>query len=1101
MRYLFSLVMVAVLAINTNAQKTEIPDALMLRLPDVSADEITFVYAEDVWVVPIAGGIARRITSTPGQETFPKFSPDGKTIAFTANYDGNSDVYTISHQGFDLQRLTYHPGMDMVVDWKSDGSGILFASRRKSPSNRFNQFYTVATKGGNPEQLPLFFAEFGSYNADGTKLAYQYLSRVFRNWKRYQGGTASDILIYDFNTKKSKQITTYKGTDALPMWHGNKIYFLSDRGPNYKANIWSYDTKRESFNQETKFDVYDVKFPSMGPEDIVFENGGNLYLFNLASGDAREVEIKVPSEHIQARPQWKDLSKNIRAYFISPTGKRALFDARGEIFTVPAEHGITQNLTNSSGVSEQSPNWSPDGKYIAYFSDASGEYQLMMRPADGSGTPVSLTTDLKHYANGTLWSPDSKKIAFQGYDGTVYYIDVDTKKTTRVDRGEVSQISDYKWSPDSKWLVYSKAVTSQNNSITVFHLTDGSLHTLTSDFYNCNDPVFSSDSKYLFFISNRSFTPVYSDFDGTWAYANSSVIMAATLSKDDPSIVAPKNDEEKVKGDESKEDAGEKKEKGKKDKKGKKGNDEEKTEETSDLSIDFDGFEQRATKIPVLAGNYGRLAATDGKILFVSAPLRPVGGNPPSLSLQYWDIEEREEKTIITGINDYELSADGKKILYGKAGNSYAIIDIREGQKPGDGSVSLKDVKAEINPREEWNQIFNEAWRLERDFFYDPNMHHVDWEGVRNRYSKLLPYCSSRRDLNYIIGEMIAELNVGHAYVGGGDIDQAKKIGVGMLGADISLWENKAIRIDKIYRGGPWDSDVRSPLTDPGVHIAEGQYLVAINHHPLNNIKNPYEAFQNLSNKVVILSVSATPDTANTREVKVKLMGSESRLRNLAWIEMNRQTVLAATNGQCGYIYVPNTGIQGQNELFRMYQGQAHLHGLIIDERWNSGGQIPDRFVELLNRPIRSYFSRRNLTPMQIPFNGMTGPRVMLANQWAGSGGDMFPYIFKQEKVGPVVGKRTWGGLVGFSGIPPLVDGGFLTSPNFAFFNLDGHWDVEGYGVDPDYEVDNMPEDVYNGIDKQLEKALELINQSLKEHPPKKIEVPPFPDKRGIGNN
>ncbi len=1098
MKKLLALLIMVTMAGNSIAQQTSLPDALMLRFPDVSSDEITFVYAEDVWLVPIDGGIAKRITSTRGMEYFPKFSPDGKTIAFTANYDGNNDVYTISHQGFNLNRLTFHPGGDMVVDWNPKGSEILFASKRKSPSGRFNQFYTISKEGGNSEQLPLFYAELGSYNSDGSKLAYQYLSRVFRTWKRYQGGTASDILIYDFKTKKSEQITTYKGTDALPMWNGNKIYFLSDRGPKNKANIWSYDTKNSSFKQETNFEEYDVKFPSVGPKNIVFENGGNLYLYNLASGSSAEVEIQVPSEHIQARPAWKDLSKNIRSYFISPTGKRALFDARGEIFTVPAEHGMTQNLTLTSGVSEQSPNWSPDGKYIAYFSDKSGEYQLMMQSADGKGASVSLTHDLEHYYSGTLWSPDSKKIAFQGYDGTVYYITVESKKIARVDRGEVSDIRDYKWSPDSKWLVYSKATNSQGASITVYHLTDGSVHTLTSNFYNCSDPVFSADSKYLFYTSDRNFSPVYSSYDGTWVYANSTVIMAAALSKDDPSVVAPKNDVEEIKTGEEKEDEADKK---KKSKKSKKDDEEKENGESEELTIDFDGFEKRATQISVKAGNYGSLSATEGKILFVSAPLSAVGNGQPSLTLKFWDIEEQEEKTIISGLTGYELSADGKKILYGTQSGVYAIIDVAEGQKPGDGKVSLKDMKAEIDPRAEWNQIFDEAWRLERDFFYDANMHQVDWEEVKRRYGKLMPFCSSRSDLNYIIGEMIGELNVGHAYVRGGDMLQPKKIGVGMLGADISTNGEKAIRIDKIYHGAPWDVNVRSPLNDPGVKVSEGEYIVAINHQPLDGSKNPYRAFQNLDGKVVTLSVSSSPGMNDVREIDVKLMGNESRLRNLDWIEINRQKVLAATNGECGYIYVPNTGIQGQNELFRMYQGQSNMHAMIIDERWNSGGQIPDRFVELLNRPIRSYFSRRNLTPMPIPFNGMTGPRVMLANQWAGSGGDMFPYIFKQEKVGPIVGKRTWGGLVGISGIPPLVDGGFLTSPNFAFFNLDGQWDVEGYGVDPDYEVDNMPEDVFNGIDKQLDKALELINKSLIENPPKKVKVPVFPDKSGIGNN
>lgn len=1076
MKRIYTLLSVLSVALFSFAQNTDSPDALMLRFPDVSENEITFVYAEDVWVVPITGGMAKRITSTPGMEYYPKFSPDGNTIAFSGNYDGNYDVYTIHHHGYNVKRLTYHPGNDRTVDWKPDGSGVLFASRRKSPSNRFNQFFTVSTEGGNAEQLPLFFAELGSYNADGTQLAYQYLNRVSRNWKRYQGGTASDILIYDEKTKKSTQITSYKGTDALPMWNGNKIYFLSDRGENHKANIWSYDVNNKEFKQETNFETYDVKFPSMGKGHIVLENGGKLHLYDLATGKSKPVEIKVPSEHIMARSEWKDLSKDIRTYFISPTGKRGLFDVRGEIFTVPAEKGITQNITHTSGVSEQSPNWSPDGKYIAYFSDETGEYQLMIRPADGSGETKALTKNLEGYYSGTLWSPDSKKIAFTKYDGTLYYINVDSKKITKVDFSEMDNIRDYRWSHDSQWLTYSKSIVSQNSVIIAYSLKEGKGHQLTSEFYNCQDPVFSADGKYLFYTSNRAFMPTYSNFDGTWVYDRSTVLMATTLSKDEPSILAPENDVEEVKED------GDKKEEK---------SDKEDAAEEEGIKIDFEGIEWRAVALPVEPGNYGYLTATDGKIVYQSYGR---GGS----EIRFWDIDGQEESTIVSGASGYELSADGKKIIYGNRGG-YAIVSVRAGQKPGDGALSMKDVRAEINPVEEWNQIFNEAWRLERDFFYDPNMHRVDWKEVRERYSKLMAFCSSRSDLNYIIGEMIGELNVGHAYVGGGDMPRAERVGVGMLGADLSTDGKNAIRIDKIYAGAPWDI-TRSPLNEAGVDVKEGEYIVAVNHQPVDGTQSPYASFQNLNRKVVVLSIASDASGKGARDVEVKLMSNEARLRNLAWIENNRKKVLEATNGKCGYIYVPNTGVDGQNQLFRMYQGQFHLSAMIIDERWNSGGQIPDRFVELLNRPIRSHFSRRDKKPWPIPFNGMDGPKVMLANQWAGSGGDMFPYIFKQEKVGPVVGKRTWGGLVGISGIPPLVDGGFLTAPNFAFFNLDGEWDVEGVGVSPDYEVDAQAEDMYNGIDAQLDKAIELINASLKANPPAKVVVPEYPNKTGIGN-
>ena len=1080
MKKVLTLFGLAAACLTANAQTMQTPDALMLRYPDVSATEITFVYAEDVWVAPIDGGMAKRITSTTGMEFHPKFSPDGKTIAFTGNYDGNYDVYTIDHQGYNLNRVTYHPGNDRTVDWNPDGKSVLFASRRKSPSNRFNQFYSIAIKGGNPEQLPLFFAEIGSYNADGTQLAYQFLNRTQRTWKRYQGGTASDILIYDFKTNKSTQITKYLGTDAIPMWNGNKIYFLSDRGDNHKANIWSYNITDKAFKQETNFDLYDVKFPSMGDGHIVLENGGKLHVLDLATGKTTAVDIQVPSEQIMSRREWKDLSKNVRTYFISPTGKRGLFDARGEIFTVPAESGITQNITNTSGVSEQSPNWSPDGKYICYFSDESGDYQLMIRLANGTGEATALTHNLEGYHFNTLWSPDSKKIAFNHFDGSVHYIDVDSKKVTQIDVSNMNDITDFKWSSDSKYLTYSKVFDSQNSVIVIYSLNDGKTHKVTSQFYSCDNPVFSRDGKYLFYTSNRNFWPTYSNFDGTWVYNNSVVLMATTLSKEEKSILSPTNDVEEVKEEESDDDKDNKK------------GDEEDKEEESEMVIDYEGMELRSVKLPVSAGQYGNLAAADGKLVYGSY-------KNGSAAIKMWEVESQEESTIVTGAFGYELSADGKKLMYG-SGMGYSIIGVNPGAKPGDGAISMKDVRAQINPVEEWNQIFNEAWRLERDFFYDANMHGVDWKEVKERYGKLMPYCTSRSDLNYIIGEMIGELNVGHAYVGGGDMPRAEYIGVGMLGADLTSDGTSAIKIDKIYQGAPWDVVVRSPLNGPGVDVKEGEYITAVNHLPVDGTQSPYASFQNLNRKMVVLTVASDAKGTNARDVEIKLMSSESRLRNLAWIEENRQKVLEATNGRCGYIYVPNTGVQGQNELFRMYQGQFTMDALIIDERWNSGGQIPDRFVELLNRPIRSHFSRRDKNPMTIPFNGMDGPKVMLANQWAGSGGDMFPYIFKQEKVGPVVGKRTWGGLVGISGIPPLVDNGFLTSPNFAFFNLDGEWDVEGVGVSPDYEVDATAEDMFEGRDAQLNKAIELINEGLKNNPPPKVVVPDFPDKTGIGN-
>ena len=1084
--------------ISANAQSADTPDALMLRFPDVSASEITFVYAEDVWTVSKEGGLARRITSTPGNEAFPKYSPDGSTIAFSGNYQGNRDVYTISNSGSNLKRLTYHPGGENVIDWQPNGEKVLFASRRKSPSNRFSQFYTVDINGGAASQLPLFYAEFGSYNQDGTKLAYQYLSRVFRTWKRYQGGTASDVWIYDFENQSSEKITNYNGTDAFPMWHGNAIYYMSDQGPKHKLNLWAYDTQAKSNSQVTFFEEYDIKFPSMGPEDIVFENGGALYLYNYSSKTSIKVDIEVPSEHINMLAQLKDLNPNINSYWISPNGKRALFDARGELMTVPAEHGNTVNLTNTSGVAEHNPDWSPDGKSVAYFSDAEGEYNLYTRNADGSGTPTKLTSFSEDYFRGTHWSPDSKKITFSDQKGNLFIIRVASQEVIKVDKNEVFEINDYSWSPDSEWLVFGSASNAAlfNSEIKVFQLSTGKLFQLTDGFYSSSDPVFSQDGKYLFYTSNRSFTPMYSNFDATWVYINSTVILAVPLQMDTPSIIAPRNDNEEVADDdESSDDKKDKKDKKKKDK------DESSDDEEDNgvvVEIDTEGFEARASELPIPAGNYSSLYTVEGKLVFAFRNSTPRGSSPATTTIKYYDIESRETEEIISGVSGFEMSAKGEKMIYGTMDGGYGIIDVEKGAKVGDGTIDMSGMQTYINPKEEWKQIFYEAWRLERDYFYDPNMHGLDWEAIKVRYSKLLPYCSSRSDLNYIIGEMIGELNVGHAYIGGGDNPQTIKVGVGMLGVDFVLEEN-AYKIEKIYSGAHYDVDVRSPLNDPGIEINEGDYILAVNHIPVDPAIDPYAAFQHLDGKLITLTVNSVPIIEGSRDVDVKTIGNEAKLRNRAWIESNRQKILKATNGRCGYIYVPNTGTNGQNELVRQFQGQVNKDALIIDERFNSGGQIPDRFIEMLNRPNYNYWGRRGFKSWPTPFVANSGPKVMLANEWAGSGGDAFPYYFKASKVGPVVGKRTWGGLVGISGLPPLLDGGFLSSPNFGMYDNNGEWAVEGYGVDPDYEVENTSDAVYRGDDAQLNKAIELILEGLENQPPK-VEKPAYPIKSGIGN-
>jgi len=1071
-------------------EKTRIPDALMLRFPDVSANKIVFVYAGDLWIVSKEGGIARKLSSPKGQELFPKFSPDGQMLAFSGNYDGNVDVYVMPSIGGTPKRLTHHPDADLVVEWYPDGKSILYRSRMKSPSYRFNRFFKQPVEGGMPDTLPLPYGELASFSPDGKLMAFQYISREFRTWKRYKGGMASDIWLYDLVHNTSEKITKFEGTDALPMWHKNTIYFLSDRDKYQKLNIWAYDIKTKKMKQVTKFTEYDVKWPSIGPNDIVFENGGKIYLLDLKTETPRPVSIKVPFDLPEIRTQLKDCSKNIESFSLSPTGKRALFGARGEIFTVPAKYGSVRNLTNSSGVAERYPAWSPDGKYIAYFSDRTGEYQLYIRSQDGKGKERQITSGKSVYRFDPVWSPDSKLIAFSDKTGSLYIVSVADGKIKFVDKDNENRIVSYSWSSDSRWLTYAKSMDNGQKAIMIYDVVNNKRHQITSGYYNDFQPVFGPEGKYLFFFSNRNFRPVYGDLDNTWVYPNSTNLYVLTLRKDIKSPIAPRSDEEEVI----------KKNKANKKEKTPENLNKSKVKKTKEkqIEIDFDGIEKRVVKLPVEAGNVGPLHVIKGKVVFLRYPARGASKpGVPSGTLVYFDLKNRKETTVISGIDNYNLSTDGKKVIY-RSRSIYGIIDLAPRKKVGEGRIATNKMKSWIKPREEWKQIFNEAWRIERDFFYAPNMHGVDWKEIKKRYEAMLPYVVDREDLNYVIGEMIAELNSSHSYVGGGDIERPKRVSVGLLGCDFELdKKNNAFRIKKIYEGAPWDAEVRSPLREPGINVNEGDYLLAVNGKPLDTSKDIWASFQGLAGEVVTLTINSVPDMKGARDVIVKPLSSEYRLRNLSWIESNRKKVEKATNGRVGYIYVPDTGINGQNELVRQFIPQQRKEGLIIDERFNSGGQFSDRFIEMLNRPLYAYAARRDFRDLRIPFVTHIGPKVMIINEWAGSGGDAFPYCFRKAKLGPIVGKRTWGGLIGIGGNPMLIDGGFITAPNLAIWNPAGYWDVEGYGVDPDYEVENAPHEMAAGKDPQLEKAIEVIMDLLKKNPPPRPKRPAYPDRSG----
>ena len=1066
-------------------------DARMMQNPDVSKTHIVFTYGGDLWVVPKDGGTALKLSSPAGQELFAKFSPDGSEIAFSAIYNGNFDVYIVPALGGVPTRVTHHGMSDRLIDWYPDGKNLLYASSMASGKQRFNQFYKVGVAGSLPDKLPIPYGEMASLSPDGKKLAYTPLSQAFRTWKRYRGGWQADIWIYDLEKNTAENISKSVSNDEFPMWSGNKVYYLSDRGPDLRANIWSYDLAAKKDKQITNFADFDIHFPSLGPSDIVFENSGRLYLLNLADEKYREVPVKLVTDEITLMPKVEKVAARIQGGSLSPDGKRAVVEARGEIFSVPAENGPIYNLTKSSGAAERYPAWSPDGKFVAYWSDRSGEYELTILDLEKPAEEKKLTSYGPGYRYQLSWSPNSKKIAFIDKAMEIFIFDLETNKTTKVDQGLYFYQGDLQgfspsWSSDGRWLAYARDLDTRSSAIFLYDLKENRSRQVTSGYYNDANPVFDPDGKYLYFATNRTFNPLYGDVDNAFIYANTTNIAAVALTEDIASPLAPKNDTAAVKKDEPKkeEPAAKKDEKADKDLKKDEAKDKEKAKE---VKITLDNFESRLVVLPAAPGNYGPLAAVSGKVIFHRQP--NTGAAAPVRPVVFYDLEAREEKTIIDDADLFMVSADGKKMLVGKGG-AFSVVDVAPGQKMTK-MMPTAELEMTVEPRAEWKQIFNDVWRLERDFFYDPNMHGVDWKAVGERYRKLIDACVTRWDVNYLIGELIAELNSSHTYNGGGDTDEAVPRNIGYLGID---WEiaNGAYRIKKIVSGAPWDSEVRSPLQMPGLKVKEGDYLLAVNGEPLDIRVDPWAAFEGLANRTIELTVNDKPGFDGARKIAVKALGDETRLRNLAWIESNRKRVEDATKGKIGYIYVPSTGVDGQTELIRQFAAQYKKDGLIIDERFNNGGQIPDRFIELLDRKPLAFWAVRDGMTWQWPPFANFGPKVMLINGWSGSGGDAFPDYFRKAKLGPLVGMRTWGGLIGMSGAPGLIDGGAVTVPTFRMYDPDGKWFKEGYGVDPDIEVIDDPAQLAKGVDPQLERAIQEVLKALEKNPPVNPKRPAY---------
>lgn len=1051
-------------------------DASLFRYADVSESKIAFVYAGDIWLVNKDGGQASRLSSPDGEEVKPKFSPDGKTLAFSANYDGSLDVYTVPVDGGQPQRVTWRGCV--VTDWHPDGEKIIFATGKESGRQRFSRLFTIDKDGGLPEVLPPAYAEVGAVSHDGKQLAFTDKSRLNRTWKRYRGGMAPDIYLMDLNDYSTLNITQNDASDELPMWHGNKIYYLSDNGPEKRYNIWCYDVDAKTNRQVTDFDDFDIHFPSIGPNDIVFEAGGELYLLNLATEEYKQVKINVITDQMASMPKTVKVEKYLMGGGISPDGNRVVAEARGDIFSLPAEKGFVLNLTQSSGTAERSPAWSPDGKLIAWWSDASGEYELTIYDIENESSKT-ITKLGPGFRYNLYWSPNSKKLAFVDQTMSIKVCDVASGSVTEMDKalwmmhGPLQGFS-VSWSSDSRYVTWSRGVENRNSVVFIYDVQNNQKHAVTSEFYSNSSPAFDPDGKYLYVLTNRSMTPDYSNFDNTFIYSKSTLVAAISLQKDTPSPIEPENDKVEIKDEEKKEDNGDDEKK-------------DSTEEDKSVTIDFDGLEDRLVLLPIDAGDYSDLTATKEKIIFQDAS--NAGGQNGKRPIVYWDLKDRKLKTILEDADGFSVAANGEKMLVMSKGK-LSVIDVSENQKT-EKFVPLQDMEMRVVPKEEWKQLFADAWRIERDYFYDKNMHGVNWEAMKKKYGALVEQASSREDVNFILGELIGEMNASHTYKGGGDQEQTPRLKTGYLGID---WEinDGAFQIKTILEGAKWDAEVRSPLAEPGVDVEAGNYVLEVNGVPLTVDKEPAAAFQGLGGKTAELTISKTTSKADAKKVVVKLLDDETRLRHLAWIETKRKRVEEATDGKVGYIYVRSTGIDGQNELARQFYGQWNKEGLIIDERFNSGGQIPDRFIELLNRKALAYWAVRDGHDWQWPPVGHFGPKVMLINGWSGSGGDAFPDFFRKAGLGELVGSRTWGGLIGISGVPSLIDGGSITAPTFRMYDPDGKWFLEGHGVDPDVPVAEDHEKLAKGVDNQLEKAIEVVKAELQQNPVKWPKHEPY---------
>ncbi|MCE7042141.1 S41 family peptidase [Dyadobacter sp. CY312] len=1081
--------------ISLQAQETR-----LLRFPAIHGNQVVFSYAGDLYTTTKSGGVARKLTSHPGYEMFPRFSHDGKQIAFTGQYDGNTEVFVMPSTGGTPKRITYTATLgrddvadrmgpnNVVMDWAPDDKSVIYRSR----GNSFNAFkgklYKAPISGDLSEELPFSVGSWTSYNEDGSKLAMNRVFREFRTWKYYKGGMADDIWIFDVKSGKTENVTNNPAQDIFPMYHKNKVYFLSDR--DRTMNLFEYDTQSKQTKKITDFKEFDCKFPSLGDNAIAFENGGYIYLYDLATGKADKLSVTISEDFSSGRNKQTDASKMVGSYAISPDGKRAVLGARGDVFTVPAKSGVVRNLTQSSDAHDRNVEWSPDGQWISFLSDKIGEDELYIRKQDGSEPAKQLTKGAGSYKFNPIWSPDSKYLLLADRNQDLYYVDAKTGTKTAVTHSDYREIDDYTIAPDSKWIAYTEPGKAREfDVIKLYNIATKKSVQVTDNWYTSGQPTFSPDGKLLYFVSARDFNPTYSNTEWNHAYSNMEKPYFIRLGAEVKSSFQIENDEVSVKSESTGETAvAANTAKGKKETPKK---EVPKAESDVAVKVDEENLADRIESLPVSAGNYYRLVAGAEGLYYTS------NSAGKDRSFKFFSLKDKKE-TEIGDFGGYVVSPDGKKIMLRKMADWY-IEDLSTSKIEPKNKLNLEGLKNNTDVHAEWKQIYDESWRQMRDYFYDPNMHGVNWKAMHDKYAALLPYVNHRNDLTYIIGELIGELNIGHAYTNPGERPEIERIKMGLLGATFSRDKSGYYKIETILSGQSWNKSLVSPLRAPGLDVKPGEFIISINGNDVKDFANLFEGLIGKADQVVEIEINGTATAKGSRKIFVKPIADESDLYYHQWVQDNIAKVTKASGGKIGYVHIPDMGPDGLNQFARYFYPQLDKEALIIDDRGNGGGNVSPMIIERLRRQPGLGAMMRNSKSATVKPDAQIGPKVCLIDQYSASDGDLFPYQFRHYNIGPLIGQRTWGGVVGIRGSLPFIDGSDLRKPEFAHFAADGSkFIIEGEGVSPDIEVSNDPHDEYLGKDVQLERAIEEMKKKLTEPGQKGVpSIPAFPDKSG----